>query len=212
MKPNLAVSLLHQCQYATLATQSLKYPGYPYATTVQFFCDERQRPVFLASALAEHSKNLLADQRVSLSLLTPGQPAAQSATRLTILGDAERFEPEALLRRRLLRYLPEAEEWLALDFMFFRLPPARQRLIVGLGQMGWIDESAWSQLPALSLRDEQALLEQAQAGLPAAIRLLGCDCFGADYLQDGAYRRVDWSRPLQDRGELLNQLKRLSGA
>lgn len=209
MKPDLAISLLHQCRHATLATQSHAYPGYPYASAIQFFCDEHHRPVFVVSALAEHSKNLLADPRISLSLLAPDGDSAQSAARLTMLGDAERFDASDALRRRLLRYLPEAEEWLALDFMFFRLIPKRQRLIAGLGKMGWIEDSAWAALPALELDEEQALLDEAQAALPASIRLLGCDCFGADLLDNGRYRRADWEAASPATSQIRERLLRL---
>lgn len=210
MKPDLAISLLHLCRHATLATQSRQYPGYPYASAVQFICDEHHRPVFVASALAEHSKNLLADPRCSLSLLDPGGDAAQSAARLTMLGDVEHFDASDALRRRLLRYLPEAEEWLALDFMFFRLLPKRQRLIAGMGRMGWIEESAWAALPALGLEEEQALLDEAKTALPASVRLLGCDCFGADLLDDGRYRRVDWPETARATGQLSEHLRNLA--
>ncbi|WP_047248247.1 HugZ family protein [Chromobacterium subtsugae] len=209
MKPDLAIRLLHQCRHATLATQSRQYPGYPYASAIQFFCDERQRPVFVVSALAEHSKNLLADPRISLSLLSPDDDAAQSAARLTMLGDAERFDASDALRARLLRYQPEAEEWLALDFMFFRLRPMRTRLIAGLGSMGWVDGRAWNELPALSLEEERLLLEEAQAALPESIRALGCDCFGADLLWRGSYRRVDWDEALPEPARIRERLARL---
>ncbi|WP_434628100.1 HugZ family protein [Chromobacterium sp. CV08] len=210
MKPDLAVSLLHRCRHATLATQSRQYPGYPYASAVQFFCDERHRPVFVVSALAEHCKNLLADARVSLSLLAPGEDGAQSAPRLTMLGDAERFDASDALRRRLLRYLPEAEEWLALDFMFFRLIPKRQRLIAGLGSMAWIEDGAWTALPVLDPDTESALLDEVQAALPASIRLLGCDCFGADLLDRGRYRRADWEGVSSDPAQIRERLLRLA--
>lgn len=212
MKPHLAISLLHQCRHAALATLSQPYPGYPYATAIQFCCDERHRPIFVASALAEHSKNLLADPRVSLSLLAPGDDAAQSAARMTILGDAERFEPSVGLRQRLLRYIPEVEDWLALDFTFFRLNPKRLRLIAGLGRMGWIDESAWDALSMLDTETEQSLLAAAQAALPATLQLLGCDCFGADVLDHGRYHRVDWDAERQDPASIRERLKTLGQA
>ncbi|UTH73087.1 HugZ family protein [Chromobacterium sp. IIBBL 290-4] len=210
MKPDLAIRLLHQCRHATLATQSQQYPGYPYASAIQYICDERQRPIFVASALAEHSKNLQADPHISLSFLAPGDEAAQSAERMTILGEVERFDASASLRERLLRYIPEAEEWLALDFMFFRLQPKRLRLIAGLGKMGWIDEGAWMELPALALDRESALLEEAQPALPASIRLLGCDYFGADLLDKGHYRRADWEEAASDHAQIRECLLRLA--
>jgi putative heme iron utilization protein len=60
-----AIHLLHEAAYGTLATHSAILPGYPYATVVPYVPDETQRPVVCLSALAEHTKNLLADSRVS---------------------------------------------------------------------------------------------------------------------------------------------------
>ncbi|AXE36813.1 HugZ family protein [Chromobacterium phragmitis] len=210
MKPDLAIRLLHQCRHAALATQSQPCPGYPYATAIQFVCDERHRPIFVASTLAEHSKNLLSDGRVSLSLLTPGADAAQSASRMTLLADAERIDAPDALRRRLLRYLPEAEDWLMLDFLFFRLHPKRARLIAGLGTMGWLDGNAWDSLPILNLDTEARLLRDAQSALPPSIRLLGCDGFGADWMEKGDYRRTDWSEPTTEAAALRERLLQLT--
>jgi hypothetical protein len=56
-----------------------------------------------------------------------------------LLADAQRIEPDALLRQRFLRYQPAAEQLLQLDFMFFRLQPIRLRYIGGVGRMGWLE-------------------------------------------------------------------------
>ena len=73
------VNFLHKPAYSTLATQSAQFPGYPYATVVPNVLDECHRPLLLVSALAEHTKNLLADPRVSFSLIEPGAESVQTA-------------------------------------------------------------------------------------------------------------------------------------
>ena len=179
------INLLHQAACSTLATQSAQLPGYPYATVVPNVLDECHRPLLLVSALAEHTKNLLADHRVSLSLLESGTANVQTAARITLLGDAEPFDPEELLKARYLRYLPDAAQYLELDFMFFRVNPKRVRFIAGVGKMGWLEAAQWAAVPSLSLAREGALVEIAQRAAPTGIRILGVDGYGIDYEADG---------------------------
>ena len=180
-----AINLLHEVSYSTLATQSVQLPGYPYASAVPNVLDECHRPLLLVSALAEHTKNLLADSRVSLSHVEPGAENVQTAARMTLLGDAEWFEPEELLKARYLRYLPDAGQYLELDFMFFRIIPKRARFIAGVGKMGWLEAAEWGAVPSLSLERECVLVEIAQRAVRTGIRILGVDCYGIDYEVDG---------------------------
>lgn len=179
------INLLHQAACSTLATQSAQLPGYPYATVVPNVLDECHRPLLLVSALAEHTKNLLADHRVSLSLLESGTANVQTAARITLLGDAEPFDPAELLTARYLRYLPDAAQYLELDFMFFRVNLKRVRFIAGVGKMGWLEAAQWAAVPSLSLAREGALVEIAQRAAPTGIRILGVDGYGIDYEADG---------------------------
>ena len=179
------INLLHQAACSTLATQSAQLPGYPYATVVPNILDECHRPLLLVSALAEHTKNLLADHRVSLSLVEHGATKVQTAARITLLGDAQPFEPNVLLKARYLRYLPDAAQYLELDFMFFRIIPKRVRFIAGVGKMGWLEAAQWAAVPSLSLAREGALVDIAQRAAPTGIRILGVDGYGIDYEADG---------------------------
>lgn len=74
-------------------------------------------------------------------MLQPGPTDVQTARRLTVIGDAEPFEPSPAFLARYLRYEPGAEQLLALDFMFFRLSTRKVRFIEGLGRMGWLDKA-----------------------------------------------------------------------
>ena len=179
------INLLHEAAYSTLATQSAQFPGYPFATVVPNVLDECHRPLLLVSALAEHTKNLLADPRVSYSLVEPGTDNVQTAARITLLGDAKRFEPDELLKARYLRYLPDAVQYLELDFMFFRIILTRVRFIAGVGKMGWLEAAEWGALQSLTLERESTLVEIAQQAAPTGILILGVDCYGIDYEADG---------------------------
>lgn len=187
MKLELApvLNLLHSAPASTLATQSIQMPGYPYATVVPNVLDEQHRPILLISALAEHTKNLLADPKVSISVNESGITNVQDGQRLTLVGDAERFEPDQALITRYLRYVPAAEQYLALDFMFFRIRPKRLRYIGGVGNMGWVEAEAFDTATSLSLADEAALVAEVESVVPRNVTVLGIDGYGIDYVADG---------------------------
>lgn len=184
-----AIHLLHEAGHATLATHSTQLRGYPYATALPCVVDEAHRPVFCISRLAEHTKNLVADRRASLSVVGAESGSVQAGVRMTLLGDVERFDAAPELVARYLRYQPDAKQYLELDFEFFRLQPRRVRFIGGPGRMGWIEAADWNDLPELSLADEAQLLQQVAGNAPARTHLLGVDCFGIDYLANGQRAR-----------------------
>lgn len=205
--PESVIHLLHDAAFATLATHSTQLAGYPYATALPCVVDEAQRPLFCISALAEHTKNLLADTRASVSVLRGDGGNIQAAERMTLLGDAEGFEPSPELVARYLRYQPEAKQYLELDFMFFRFKPRRIRYIGGLGRMGWVESAAWEALPVLPVSEEAQLLAHVSAQAPAGIHLLGVDFHGIDYAAHGVRARQRFPVALR-RENLLDALAR----
>lgn len=189
------ISLLHNVNDATLATHSQQLPGYPYASAVPFVPDSEHRPMILVSALAEHTKNLLSDGRVSLSLVDHVGGDVQAAARATMLGEVESFQPGGLLLSRYLRYQPEASAYLALDFMFFRICPKRVRYIEGVGKMGWMTAEDMQSACLLPIEDEQRLVDAVQPLAPAGMYILGIDGYGVDYRRDGVRGRCSFDLP-----------------
>lgn len=187
--PASAIHLLHGTAHAVLATHSTQMPGYPYATAVPLVVDEAQRPLLLISALAEHTKNLLADGRASLAVSEPGPANIQNAARLTLLGRFEPVQPPPETVARYLRYQPDAGHYLQLDFMFFRMSIERTRYIGGVGRMGWLESTDWQGIEVLAAGGEAALLKEAARHTPAGIELIGLDAHGLDYVVDGRRQR-----------------------
>jgi heme iron utilization protein len=164
-------------------------PGYPYATVLPFALDERHRPLFLISALAEHTKNLLADPRASFVVHLDVDGSVLAGPRATLLGKVARFSPSDRLVARYLRYQPDAQQYLALnDFAFFRFEIQRLRAIAGFGAMGWIEAETLQSTAWLSLEDEEALLREASPAAGAA-NLLGVDPYGFDVRRNSARER-----------------------
>lgn len=184
---DIVIDLLHRCEDAALATHSLALPGFPFATALPFAPDEGHRPVFLISALAEHTQNLAADPRASLLLrraLAQGEVA-----RATLVGKVEPIEADPLLVERYLRYQPDAGRFLQIgDFAFFRLEPERIRTIGGFAQAGWLEGGRLGVPPCLTLAQERAVLDGLSG--PLAGSVLGVDGRGIDIRLDGVRRRV----------------------
>lgn len=209
MKPSLdtALHLLHGSSSGALATHSTQMPGYPFASALPFVPDEGHRPVFLLSALAEHTKNLVADSCASLLVTSMDEPSVLTGPRMTIVGDVVRFDAAQELAARFVRYQPDAEQYLALgDFAFFRLIPKRARYIGGFAQMGWIEEPEWSDAAILPLADEAALVARFESVVLPQARLLGIDCYGIDVERDGKRQRLKFSAPCNTAEEVAGRV------
>src|SRR5689334_18506358 len=82
--------------YAALATS---LAGQPYVSLVATACDHDASMFLLLSDLAQHTRNLLTDPRVSLLLDdTTGRADRLAGQRLTLLGQAERIAADDAAR------------------------------------------------------------------------------------------------------------------
>ena len=64
-----AQQVLNQYFTGILSTHSVEYPGYPFGSVVPFCLDESGQPLILISALAQHTRNIIANPKVALTLL-----------------------------------------------------------------------------------------------------------------------------------------------
>jgi heme iron utilization protein len=136
-------ALLARERNAVLATLSASRAGWPFASVAPYALSEQGEPLLLLSRLAEHTRNVYSDARVSL-LIQDGASLAdpQAGARVTILGKLEPVDDAGLdaARRRYLGRHPQAADYLALgDFRLFVLRISEARFIAGFGDMGWID-------------------------------------------------------------------------
>lgn len=131
-----ARSLLERATEGVLATTSVKVPGYPFGSLMPYALDSQLRPIFLMSALAVHTKNLLADPRASLCVVE--QPG-----RLTLVGDVVPVADPGAVRAAYLERHPESAQWVDFgDFAFWRLETKAVYYVAGFGAMGWIEPAA----------------------------------------------------------------------
>ena len=213
--PRIARDLLHLVDHGALGSLLAGEPGQPFVTAMPFALDAQNAPIFLTSRLAEHTRNLDQDARASLLLQAdlPGEEGGVLAqTRMTLIGEASRFEPEAALVARFLRYQPDAERYLALgDFGFFRFHVRRARLIGGFGSMGWLEATSLLMPAALSIEREAELLRTLSTRVPADLSVLGLDSEGVDLRRNGRRERHHFPSTL-DLANAEPQLAELAGS
>lgn len=123
-----------------LSTQSQSHPGYPFGSVVPYLISPDGRIAIFISDLAEHTKNIAADNKVALTISeiinadSPGNNA-----RITCLAKAVLSEQQQLLRDRYQQQFDDADKILALPgFQFFELDLTAVRLIGGFGQIKWL--------------------------------------------------------------------------
>jgi putative heme iron utilization protein len=99
----------------------------------------------LLSALAQHTRNVIADPRASLLVADSAAQASDPprAARVIVAGRVVRVaEADApAVRDRYLASHPEARELLALDFRFYQLDPAEVLYVGGLAQAAFLPAS-----------------------------------------------------------------------
>lgn len=137
-----------------LSTISRRVEGFPFGSVAPFMLDHSGCPVILISTLAEHTRNIDADPRVSL-IVQPYSPDMQVAGRVTVLGRAQRLDDKSALGARYLRFHPQAEDYFAMhDFSFYRIEPVRIRYIGGFGRIHWVEPEQYL-LPAFALAEQE---------------------------------------------------------
>lgn len=140
-----ARNLLAAASSGVLAT--LAADGYPYASIVEVLPTSEGDIVLLLSDLAEHTRNLKADGRVSLVVAQDEtEEGVLALGRATFQGTATRIDDgRTRYRAAYLERHPSAETYIDFDdFAFYRIKVERVRFIGGFGRMGWIDREDWT--------------------------------------------------------------------
>lgn len=134
----LTRALLLRESYGFLASQSQEMEGFPFGSVVPYTLDISGTPIILISRLAQHTKNLIADNRCSFLVSDSAILDKQKAGRLTLMCEAELVNPDHV-SRRYYAYFPETRGYHTdLDFDFYRLSVLKIRYIGGFGKIHWL--------------------------------------------------------------------------
>jgi putative heme iron utilization protein len=223
-------SLLRRSRQGALATLSVG-SGDPYCALANVASHPDGSPILLISRMALHTRNILADARVSLMLdeRAPGDPLEGARIMLGGIAQEASDSEKPLLRRRYLSVHPSAQVFVDFkDFSFFRIKPKGAHLVAGFGRITDLKPEQF----LTDLSDADGMLE-AEEGAVAhmnadhldalnlyATKLLhadagdwrctGCDPDGMD-LQNGAtVIRLDFPRRIVTPGALRQVLKELA--
>lgn len=227
-----ARALIRARPLATLST-ALAADGWPYGSLVLIATATDGTPLLLISTLAEHTRNLAADDRVSLLFeATSGLANPLTGARVTLLGHA-RPSADLLDRQRFLRRHPEAEMYAGFkDFGLYRVAPVRGHLVAGFGRIHWIDGGELLTIPAPALAEAEAgivthmnddhldaiqLYAARLLGLAGGgWRMTGCDPEGCDLRRDAEVARLNFGQLVEDaataRAELVRLVKQARAA
>ena len=181
----------------------------PYASLVLVASDLDGSPILMLSNLADHSRNIAADPKVSLLLapaLNAPEPLAQA--RLTLIGEAQPDGSERLKERFLSRHPGAALYAEFADFRCYRVRCDKAHLIAGFGRIRWLEGERlrlgpdalglWPEAGNLVRRlnvEEIGLVERLGAtagGAAAPWRLTGIDPEGCDFRAGERTARLDF--------------------
>lgn len=210
-----ARKFLHSTRSAVLSTLSARLEGYPFGSIAPFVLDHDGNPLILISTIAEHTKNIQADARVSLIAFDPSAQDMQAGGRLTLIGDARPTpKDDAAVRERYLRYFPQAEQYFDMhDFLFHCINVKQARFIGGFGKIHWIAGDNLRPQPNQLAQQESAILGHMNADhadslraycrhwhgvLPQSAAMLGIDTSGFDVRADDRVLRFDFDTPVTD--------------
>jgi heme oxygenase (biliverdin-IX-beta and delta-forming) len=129
-----AKKLLREARSGALATL-MPGAGDPYCSLVNVATAPDGAPLLLLSTLALHTKNILADNRVSLMLDERKEGDPLEGARVMLMGTVA-ASGDARARTAYLRRHPEAEMFAGFaDFAFYRMDIERAHLVAGFGRI-----------------------------------------------------------------------------
>jgi len=149
-----AKKLLREGRSGALATL-MPGAGDPYCSLVNVATAPDGAPLMLLSRLAIHTKNLLADNRISLMLDERKEGDPLEGARVMLLGSCSEKRDSSAASSYLRRH-PQAEQFAGFkDFAFYRMEIKRAHLVAGFGRI--VDLGPADVLTDVS--DAQALLD-----------------------------------------------------
>jgi len=200
-----ARQLFLQHSFGVLSTISLDVPGYPFGSITPYCADRQGRPIIYISYIAQHTRNILADPRVSLTVFenNTGSDDVQARGRITCIGDARKVPADdSDTRERYFQYFPSSRQYSGThDFEFFRVDLKRVRFIGGFGQIYWVEPADFMATNPFSPAQEQRIIQHMNEDHGDALKhyngrnqatMAGIDEEGFDVLAAGKKIRFEF--------------------
>jgi putative heme iron utilization protein len=215
-KVQAAFQLLAGQGNGVLSTISLAVEGYPFGSVTPYCLDDQFRPNLLISGIAQHTKNIQENSKVSLTIVEENTNTNKQAKgRLTYIGDAKKVEDDKNIKRRYTSYFPESKEYFKThDFHFYRIEPVRLRYIGGFGKIFWLEQEEMftknifnnegesrvinhmNEDHKHNIKDYLSNLLQLEVTDEANFWMAGMDQFGVDLILNKKLHRLNFDSPL----------------
>ena len=141
-----ARTLVRRLDAGVLSTHSVEVEGYPFGSLTPFVASPEGRPVILISGMAQHTRNILSDSRVCLTVYDPAEKDKLASNRVSIMGDGAPVpaSQRETLAERYFAFFPHARKYEGhLDFHFYWIEPFRVRFVSGFGRIHWLPKEGW---------------------------------------------------------------------
>lgn len=184
LKAKDARKLLLSEYQAILSTHSVDVPGYPFGSVVPYCLNKAGKPIILISAIAQHTKNILSDPKVSLTVTEGGADDLQTVGRITYIANAEKMDDDQDSIERYYQYYPQSRDYHKIhDFDFYQLQAVRIRFIGGFGQIYWVEKDDFLLVNPFTFEEEKGMIDHMNLDHVEAIKHY-CDANGIQYSAD----------------------------
>jgi len=209
-KVRTARELFFKKSFGVLSTISLDVPGYPFGSVTPYCVDQSGQPIVYISHIAQHTRNIIADPRVSLTVVDEDTNSddVQARGRVTCIANARQLDEsdQNSVKARYFRYFPSAQKYdQTHDFAFFRLELVRIRFIGGFGQIFWLDPAEFAAINPFSAAQELQILQHmnndhadtlARYCGGVAATMIGIDSDGFDVIRSNKKLRFTFETPI----------------
>ncbi len=149
---NHARLLLRRSEIGVLSTHSKACDGYPFGSVSTFMSTHEGDVIFYISNLAQHTKNILHDNKMCLTVFPSSSTAGQhdddpnANARLSLLGTVKTIDKknDDVIAERFFKLYPDSRKYYKThDFYFYKMSTDRVRFIGGFGDIHWINKEDW---------------------------------------------------------------------
>lgn len=153
-----ARKLMRQQHSGVLSTLSISMKGFPFGSITPYLMTEEGDIVIYASDIAQHSRNMKVESKVSLCVHDAHAQDSQANARVTLCAYAEIDAVDKDLQQAYFTLFPQAKAYVkAHDFRFYLLHVDRVRYIGGFGEIYWFSQEEWSESLPVSAQSKAAI-------------------------------------------------------
>ncbi|MCS7028349.1 MAG: DUF2470 domain-containing protein [Bacteroidia bacterium] len=207
-----AFKLYKSKNYGVLATNSQKYPGFPHGSLVSYSIDVDLCPILYITDVAQHSRNFMADNRMSLTIIDPKSVDVQADERVTLYAEGYKVEGQELerVRDRHFTYHPQARAYKDFhNFMFVKMKIVAVRYIGGFAHIHWVDCKEFLEDKTFESQEEKYMVEHVNQDhkdilghylekyhqvKAQEVYLAGIDKYGFDIVGDMRFYRIPFEQ------------------